>query len=199
MTANILLPDGMRPTNLHLVPFKRDPETGLPIITKARLVTSDIYMICERVKEISERLYLVELEQTSAEGQKFGFAVMEQCLDGVDRVVCRATKDGLDGRLLEKLRRIMAVDLHTRIAIVERERESWEKAQAEEAADDLWNNVGGPMWIELEKNGFIDSRGVSYRKMNRTARRSMSAEQRARAQANRRAMPAGFKFETPGA
>jgi hypothetical protein len=172
MALSVLLPEGMRPTNLHLTPFYKN-EDGLLIINKAKVVTSDIYMICERIKEINPRLYLLELEQDSREGQRFGYAIMEKCIDGVDRVIFRVTKDRLDARVLEKLRYIMALDLNERIAVCDREREREEKAQAEAASEEIWNSVGGPMWVELERDGFIETRPISYRKMNRTARRAL--------------------------
>jgi hypothetical protein len=172
MALSVLLPEGMRPTNLHLTPFYKN-EDGLLIINKAKVVTSDIYMICERIKEINPRLYLLELEQDSREGQRFGYAIMEKCIDGVDRVIFRVTKDRLDARVLEKLRYIMALDLNERIAVCDREREREEMAQAEAASEEIWNSVGGPMWVELERDGFIETRPISYRKMNRTARRAL--------------------------
>jgi hypothetical protein len=49
---SVLLPEGMRPTNLHLTPFYKN-EDGVWIINKARLVTADMFMICQRVREIS--------------------------------------------------------------------------------------------------------------------------------------------------
>jgi hypothetical protein len=175
--GQILLPEGMRPTNLHLTPqYKMVREDGaeVAVFNKARVCTADVYNICERIREVSPRLYLLELEQESVEGNKFGYAVMEQCSDGVDRVIFRVTKKGLDGRTITKLRRLMAVDLHTRIAICDRERDKFEAEQAEAAREQLWETVGGPMQIELERNGFIDGRGVSYRKLNRAARRRRS-------------------------
>lgn len=171
MASTILLPSGARPTNLHLVPYQLD-ENGIPIITKASLVTHDMWMICERVKEISPNLYLLELLRTSREAEKFGYALMEHCPD-MDRLIMRVTKDNLDGRLLEKLRYIMSVDLHERIKICDRIRDKEEADQAENNSEAMWETMGGPMQIQLEHDGFIDSRGVSYRKLNRTARRAM--------------------------
>lgn len=171
MTATILLPEGMRPTNLHLVPYQKD-ENGLPIITKARLVTSDIFDICNRIGEISPRLYILELERQSVEGNKFGYALMEHCPD-MDRLVMRVAKDKLDARLLDKLRYIMSLDLETRIKKCDRERESWEAQQKEDASEELWETMGGPMWGQLEHDGFIGTRPVSYRKLNRQARRAL--------------------------
>jgi hypothetical protein len=173
MALSVLLPEGMRPTNLHLTPFYKN-EDGVLIINKARVVTADMFMICQRIGEINPRLYLLELEQDSREGQKFGYAVMEKCVDGVDRVIFRVSKDGLDGRVLEKLRYIMGLSLHERIDFCDREREREERHQAEDASEEIWETVGGPMWVELEKDGFLSApRPVSYRKLNRAARRSL--------------------------
>lgn len=169
---DILLPEGSRPSNLHMIPWQLD-EHGIPIISQARLVTHDMFMICERIKEISPRLYLMELERTSREGTKFGYAIMENCEDGVQRVYRRVTKEQLDGRLLEQLRYDMALTLQERIEKIDREIASWEADQAEDEREKLWEQIGGPMQIELERNGFIDGRGVSHRKLNRTARRAM--------------------------
>jgi hypothetical protein len=176
MADSILLPDSMRPANLNLAPMHKevDPDTGAVLFlgTKVKYVTSDIFNICNRIREISPRLYLIELEQHSREGQKWGYAVVEQCIDGVDRVVCRVGKRDLDARLLEKLRYIMGVDLNERIAIVERERESWERQYADDAAEELFDTLGGQMHRDLVANGFTGAPfPTSYRPMNRTARR----------------------------
>jgi hypothetical protein len=168
MASTLILPDGTRPTNLHL-----NSETD-----KARHVTADMYHIAERIGEINPNLFILELERETQEGSKFGFAIMEHCQDGVDRLVFRAAKAGtkekdgigLDGRVLERLRYIMSVPLHERIAICDRDREKWEKEQQEKASEELYERMGGLMHIELERTGFIQ-RPVSYAPMNRTARR----------------------------
>src|SRR5258706_7020038 len=113
--TDLLLPDGLRPTNLHLLPG-----------SKARFVSNDMFHIAERIREISPRLYILELEEKSAEGRKFGYAIMEQCRDGVDRLIFRRGKGGLDATVMDRLRMLMSQDLHTRLAILDKERAKWE-------------------------------------------------------------------------
>lgn len=162
--TSLLLPDGLRPANLHL---RDDPDDPL----KVRFVTSDMYDICNRIAGISDRLFLLELEKGSAEAQRFGYAVVERCTDGVDRVVFRVGKDGLDARVLERLRYLMSVPLAERMRIIEVERDSWEARHAEEAAEELYETLGGPMYRQLHHDGFAHGRRESYRPLNRTARR----------------------------
>lgn len=161
MASSLILPDGVRPSNLHL-----NPETD-----KVRFVSADMYQIAERIAEISPRLYLIELERTSSEGSKFGYALMEKCDDGVDRLHFRVAADGLDGRVLERIRRNMALPLHERIELLDKEREKWERDQQEAAAEELWERLGGPMHRQLAHDGFIETHPQSIRPLNRTARR----------------------------
>jgi hypothetical protein len=158
--SDLYVPAGLNTSNLHL-----NPEH-----TRASVVTSDMYNICDRLREISPRLYLLELTQQTAEGEKFGYALMEHCIDGVDRLVFRVTRDGLDGRVLAKVRYAMGLDLHERIAYCDRERDAEEAHQREAAAEELYERMGGPMWTEMERTGFIQ-RPVSYAKGGATHRR----------------------------
>lgn len=149
------------PSNLHL----RDG-------VSARYVTRDLFHISDRIREISDRLFILELAEDSPEGQKFGLAIMERTPDQGDYLVFRISVDDLDARVLDRLRYMMSVDLHTRLAILDKEREKWEHEREENALEELYENMGGEMWVDFEKYGFIDSRGVSYRRMNPTARRA---------------------------
>jgi hypothetical protein len=158
--SDLLLPDGLRPTNLHLLPG-----------TKVRYVSNDVFNIAGRLREISPRLYILELERNSSEGSMFGYSIMEQCHDGVDRLVFRVSKGQLTQRhVLDRIGYLMSKDLHTRIAILDAEREKWESESHEDEMEKLYDQMGGPMWTELEKTGFIQ-RPVSYPKTNATARR----------------------------
>jgi hypothetical protein len=161
MASQLILPDGVRPSNLHL-----NPDTD-----KVRFVSSDMYQIADRIREISDRLYLVELQRESSEGSKFGYALMERCQDGVDRLVMRVAADALDARVLDRLRYMMALDLHERIAICDRDREKWEREQQEHAAEELFERLGAPMHRQLAHDGFIETHPQSIRPLNRTARR----------------------------
>lgn len=159
--SELLLPQGTVPSNLRL-------REG----TSVKLVTRDLFHIADRVREISDRLYILELAEDSAEGQKFGLAIMEHTPDRGDYLVFRLPVGDLDGRVLDRLRYMMSVPLHTRLAILDKEREKWEHEREETALEELWENMGGQMWVDLEKYGFVDGRGVSYRPMNPTARRA---------------------------
>ena len=170
MASSLILPEGVRPTNLHL-----NPKTDF-----ARHVTADMFNIAERLKEISPDLYIIELERKSEEGSAFGFAIMERCGDGVDRLVFRASRVGmesgqgigLDGRVLERLRYMMSLGLHERIALIDREREKWEAEQAEAALEEMYERMGGEMYHQLHRNGFAHGgKRENVRPLNRTARR----------------------------
>jgi hypothetical protein len=164
MAATLYINGSAVPTNLHL-------RESNGVSTRVRLVTQDLFHIAERIHEISDRLFIVELEENSKEGQKFGLAIMENTPDRGAFLIFRTTLDKLDDRVLKRLKYIMSVDLHTRLAILDKEREKWEKEQEDDAMEELYERMGGPMWVELEKNGFIQ-RPVSYRPMNPTARRA---------------------------
>lgn len=170
MSTSILLPGGSVPTNLHL-----NPNTD-----KVRLVTSDMYHICERIREISPALYILELERETEEGRKYGFAIMEHCVDGVDRLVIRCSKDKLDKRQLDRLGYIMSLDLHARLEVLDVERERWEAEQHDNELEKLYEQMGGQMHRDLARNGFIDTFPTSYRPLNRTARRHLQHRGRRR-------------------
>lgn len=160
MNTTLLIDGHAVPTNLHLRPG-----------TKVKMVSNDLFNIADRIREISKRLYILELEENSAEGQKFGLAIMERTPDRGDFLVFRLRIGDLDARVLDRLRYMMSIDLHTRLAILDKEREKWEKEAEENSLDELYDRIGGPMWLQFEHDGFIESRGVSYNKYNKTARR----------------------------
>lgn len=156
--SNILLPQGTVPNNLHLRPG-----------TSMRLVTDDLFHIADRIREISDRLFILELAEDSAEGQKFGLAIMERTPDRGEYLVFRLPIGELDARVLDRLKYMMSVPLHTRLAILDKEREKWERDYEQQKLDELYERIGGPMWLQFEHDGFIDSRGISVNKYNKTA------------------------------
>lgn len=146
--ATIILPGSAMPSNLVV------PEGVV-----AESVESDLYSICERVKEISESLHIVLLK---GDPRGMNFAIMERCEDGVARLIYKVKE--LDARVLERLRYLMAVPFEQRFEQVEKDNHRWEQAQHEEQLEDLYERLGRPMWTELERCGFIDGRPVSYPK-----------------------------------
>jgi hypothetical protein len=148
MARDLLLPSGMVPTNLHL----RDS-------VKTRYVDSDLYGICERMKHISPSLYAVELE----EGRDHAYAIMERCIDGIDRLVFKVRE--LDARVLNKLEYLMAKPLQERLEIIERDEHKYEEDRKEAELEQLYETMGAPMLRDLDRLGFLKApRGTSYAK-----------------------------------
>jgi len=133
-----------RPTNLHL-----------PDATQTTLVDSDLYHICDRIAEIDPRLFIVHL----AHGEKDAFAIMERCEDGVDRLVFKVAE--LDARVVDRLREIQAIPFEKRFEELEKREMETNRKRNEEAMDELYERLGGPMYTQLAKDNFID-RGASY-------------------------------------
>lgn len=142
---SLLIPDSAAPSNLHV-----------PKGTKVKVIDSDLYGICERVKEIDPNLFIILLEGDSGAN----FSIIEKCKDGVDRLVFRVKE--LDGRVIKKLQRLMGMDLMERLAELEKMEYEAEAKQKEEEFEDLYQKVGEPMRRQLWHDGFIDHRGKSY-------------------------------------
>lgn len=144
--SSLILPTGAAPTNLRL----RSSVT-------TTFVENDVYDICKRMREVSDRLYAVQLE----EGGRHAFAIMEHCDDGVERLVFK-TKE-LDARVIEKLQRLMSMPFDVRVRECEKAEYEADALRKENELEDLYERVGRPMWTELERCNFI-TRPVSYPK-----------------------------------
>lgn len=117
-----------------------------------------MFDICKRIQEIDPSLYIVEL----TEGDQAQWAVMENCQDGVQRLVFKA--DALDGRVLQKCQRLLAVPFEHRFAEAEKIEAKAKADHHEQELEKLYENVGRPMWSELERCGFIGPRRTSFAK-----------------------------------
>ncbi len=148
MPADLLLPTGLAPTNLRL-------REG----TTARMVESDLYDICNRIREVSRRLYLLELDGDD----HYEYAVMEHCDDDVERLVFKVNRNQLDGRVIDKLQSLLAKPLPERLRELEVLEYKWEADRKDAELEDLYERVGRQMWIDLEQSGFI-TRPVSFPK-----------------------------------
>lgn len=146
--------------DLHL-PFKPS-NLEVPYGYSDVHVDGDLYNICERVKEISPDLFIIPLPEGSG---PWRFSIGERCKDGVERLVFHTRE--LDGRVVDELRRIMAMPLNERLRKLEQEEHQFDADERERQLDELYETVGRPMWTELEKCGFIQ-RGVSYPKSGAT-------------------------------
>lgn len=145
---SLVIPGMARPSNLHL------PEDASAIP-----VSSDLYDICNRIKAISPRLYVILIDFGTHKG--YNYAVMEHCEDNVDRLVFRCEE--LDDRVLKRLRHLMALPLDVRLVELEKEETRKNEELEENAFEELYERFGRPMWTELERCGFIQRR-TSYAK-----------------------------------
>lgn len=148
-----------RPTNLHP-----------PLGATAYEYSGDVYMVCDRIKEKwGDRLYVVVMD----DGSNYNFTVMERCIDGEDRMVKKYKE--LTPAILQDIDFMLRIDLKQRIRILEKENEKWEKDWAEAAAERQYEEIGRPMWTELERAGFIQ-RPVSYPKAGVTGGKGSRAK-----------------------
>ena len=153
--STLTLPSSTKPHNLRLAPS-----------ATAKMIDGDMYNICERIRELDESLFIVELEHSATETH--AFAIMEDCADGTQRLVFKVNE--LDGRVVDKLRRIMAIPFAERLAQCERECYEFEAEEARKSEEDMFERVGMPMLGELERCGFI-KRPRSYAKSGPTGGR----------------------------
>jgi hypothetical protein len=136
-------------------------------------VTSDVFHIAERLQELDRRLYVAALDEPIHwHGQEYHFTVSEICGDGVERFVMRVKE--LDGRVIERCERMLRIPFEQRFAELEKAEAKWEAEDKQRQLDELYEQMGGDMLIQLDRCGFID-RPVSYAKTNATARRHRNA------------------------
>lgn len=145
--APIYLPESSAPSNLHL---RKD--------VRSRLIESDMFDICTRIKEISEDLFIVELEDQSAHS----YVIMEKTVSGKEELVMKVKE--LDARILTKLQYLRKVPLEQRVKEIEAEHAREIKADHEANMERLYDRMGGQFHRELERCGFITHRGKSYAK-----------------------------------
>lgn len=128
-----------RPTNLRQV-GKRN-----------RVVTADLYDVCERVKELDPNLYIVE--QENLDGGSHQYVIMEHVPKlNRDEIVFKTPY--LDQRILDKLDEIRALPFAERADAAIREAEKYAKDAKEHASEELYERMGAPMYNQLHRDGF---------------------------------------------
>lgn len=148
--SSLTLPAGAKPSNLEL-----------PAGVTAQYIDSDVFDICGRLAEVDASLYVLVIQGRPGTD----FFIMENCGDGVQRMIFRVGDDweidALDNRVINKCRMLMTLPLNLRVAAIQREIDKREAARHEQSLEELYETVGRPMWTQLEKSGFIQ-RPVSY-------------------------------------
>lgn len=130
--------------------------------TFGQLVESDVFDICDRIKEIDTRLAIYVMPEASSKH----FSIVELCADGVERFVFNT--DELDARVPEKLRYLLHVPFHERLDAAERLEAKAEEDERARKLDEMYEQMGEPMWRDLEQCGFIQrprsfaKRGISF-------------------------------------
>jgi hypothetical protein len=159
MATDLLLPDGFAPSNLHLRPS-----------VKTRYVDGDMFNICERLAEISPRLFIVEM----AEGDDCSYAIMEHADHGVESLVCKVKE--LDARVLDRVQRMLHIPFEHRLAEIEKENAKYEADHHEDILEGMYERMGHQFRYQLEHDGFITHRGISYPKRGVAQGRKLRGE-----------------------
>lgn len=137
-------------------------------------VTNDMYDIAKRIKEVDPSLCIQLLDPPVTFGADvYNFAIVELCKDGEERLVYRTAE--LDGRVPEYLQYLLKVPFAKRFAEAERIEQKHKDDAHEESLDKLYEEMGGPMEIQLERCGFTQ-RPISFAKTNPVARRARAQE-----------------------
>ena len=120
---------------------------------QVKMVESDVFNICQRIKDIDRSLYIVLHED-----HERPWVVMEDCADGDQRMVSRYER--LDASILDDLRYMLSVPFEKRFAEltkrIDKENEDAEKfdAESEWFEEFAWNfqralvdaNMVDPIW-----------------------------------------------------
>lgn len=115
-------------------------------------ITSDIYNICLRLQELSERLYLHWVEDTETE--QIAFVVTEKTPDGMEAVVLKTRH--LSPSIIEDVRYFMGVPLEKRAEKMIAAADKYETDARETEMDELYEKMGAPMLRQLYHDGFVD-------------------------------------------
>lgn len=124
------------------------------------MVTSDLYNISQRIKEVDPNLSLV-----FQKGHDRPWVVMEQGRDGVERFVSRYKR--ADASILDNLRYMLAVPYDQRLAALEKQIDA-ENRQREQFPEDKFEEFAYDMHKAMVDSNMIAPKwGRSYRKVSR--------------------------------
>ena len=141
-----------------------------------QFVTSDVFDIARRLwelgKTVNVELFVSVLDPPVTKfGRTYKFVISEFHRETGDEHFVMYLKE-LDGRAVTACERMLKIPFKQRVRESERLNEKWEAEQKEATLDKLYDDMGGPMRIQLERCGFTDPWGPKYAPMNRTARRA---------------------------
>lgn len=130
----------------------------LPEGSGVKVIDSDLFNIADRIREIDPGLYILSVDRPDGHW----FVIMQPCADGEDRMALRCKE--LDARAVERLQYMLHVPFEQRFDEIVRQIDEDEEQQKQDSLDELYEKMGRPMWTQLEHDGFISGRNVSYPK-----------------------------------
>lgn len=136
--------------------------SNLQAPTLNTIVESDVFDICNRIKEIDPDLVIV----ANDEGHAHPFSIQHVDKRGQAYLVMNA--EVLDARILTELQYLLSVPFEKRYAEAERRERESEVAAIEQQREALYEKIGHQFYAQLDRCGFIQ-RPDHYRKMNRRA------------------------------
>lgn len=146
------------------------PNTGAVRGRFGAFVTSDVFHISERLQEVDKRLFVEAFDEPIEwHGRTYNFAIVEYVPEKQEtELVMRV--EHLDARVIDRVERMRRIPFAARFAAAEAAEAKWAEEDKQRQLDELYENMGGNMLIQLDRCGFID-RPVSYAKVNKTAQR----------------------------
>lgn len=135
-------------------------------------VTADMFHISRRIQEIEHgnRLFIQQLDPPVDLGEHhWNFVIVEVDDRGAQHWVTGARE--LDSRILEHVQMLLTVPYAQRFAEAERLEAKREQAYIDQQLDEALENWGWDFRRQLEHDGFITHRGVSYPKRGVSAAR----------------------------
>lgn len=143
----IVRPEGMDTLFLPLNPANLRSNARLNV----QAVDSDVYNVCERLRELNDRLYVNTIDDDHDKSRTF--VIMEETPTG-SQVVFRTRK--LDARVVEHVRYLLHVPFAERFAAAERLMDKWEAEDKENELDKMAEEMGLEMQYDLKRLGFTD-------------------------------------------
>lgn len=131
-------------------------------------VNQDVYHISERLAELDPHLLISAHDQREFQGFTWTYTISELTPWG-EKLVFRT--DALDARIIERCQYILHVPFERRYAEMEKQEAAWAEKCKQDAMDELYEEMGGPMKQMLYRCGFSDN-PVSTPRRNATAMRS---------------------------
>lgn len=147
----------------------------LPPGSRATHVDSDMHSISSRLREIDPNLFVALIEH--ADGEQAVWAVCETDRTGVESLVFRVGPgcqiDALDQRVITHIEWIRRIPADQRAREIQKQLDIEEVARADTERDTMYEKMGGSLYDNLFKCGFVMTpKPESYRPLNRTARRA---------------------------